>query len=112
LNAKIQRVCKEIEKSKEKINTEQARLKDLERQKTELENLDIVNTVRGMNISFADLAALLKQANASTPTVGNATATTSGQHVPKLNELAASAENEPTTAETSTNNDNDEEDME
>ena len=112
MNAKIQRVCKDIEKSKEKISTEQTRLKDLERQKTELENLDIVNTVRGMNISFADLAALLKQSNANAPTIGNATATTSGQHVPKLNELAASAENEPITAETSTNNDNDEEDME
>ena len=102
MNAKIQRVCKEIDKSKEKINAEQTRLKDLERQKTELENLDIVNTVRGMNISFTDLAELLKLANANAPTAS----TTSGQVVPKLNELAASAENEPTT------HDNDEEDEE
>jgi hypothetical protein len=99
LNTKIQRVCKDIEKSKEKISAEQAKLRDLERQKTELENLDIVNTVRGMNISFTDLAELLKQVNANAPT-------TSGQAGSKLNELAASAEAAPPTQ------DNDEEDME
>jgi len=90
LNTKIQRVCKDIEKSKEKISAEQAKLRDLERQKTELENLDIVNTVRGMNISFTDLAELLKQVNANAPT-------TSGQLGSKLNELAASAETAPHT---------------
>ena len=97
MNAKVQRVEKEINKTKEKISTEQARLRDLEKQKTELENLDIVSTVRGMNISIADLAELLKQVN------GNAPAT-SGQVGPKLDELAASAETAPT--------ENDEEDNE
>ena len=60
MRAKIERVCREIEKTKEKIGEQQARLRELERQKTELENLDIVSTVRGMNISFAELAELLK----------------------------------------------------
>ena len=60
MNAKIERVNKEIDKTKEKINEQQARLRDLEKQKTELENLDIVSTVRGMNISVTDLAELLK----------------------------------------------------
>lgn len=60
MNTKIERLSKEIEKTKGKINEQQVRLRDLEKQKTELENLDIVSTVRGMNISFADLADLLK----------------------------------------------------
>ena len=97
MNAKIERVCKEIDKTKDKISEQQARLRDLEKQKTELENLDIVSTVRGMNISFADLAALLKQSGADNPT-------TSGQVCPKLDSLAASAETAPTTD----NNDNNE----
>lgn len=84
MNAKIQRVNKEIDKTKEKISTEQARLRDLEKQKTELENLDIVSTVRGMNISITDLAELLKQVSPTTPA-------TSGQLAPKLDDLAASA---------------------
>jgi len=100
MNAKIERVNKDIEKSKGKIAAEQTRLRDLEKQKTELENLDIVSTVRGMNISFTDLAALLKQANANSPG-------TSGQVGPKLTELAASAETAPTA-----DNDEDEEDNE
>ena len=60
MNAKIERVNKEIDKAKTKIAEQQARLRDLEKQKTELENLEIVEAVRGMNISIADLAALLK----------------------------------------------------
>jgi predicted nucleic acid-binding Zn-ribbon protein len=73
LNAKIERVNKEIDKTKSKISDQQARLRDLEKQKTELENLEIVEAVRGMNISFADLAALLQSAKQqtaqATPTV-------------------------------------------
>ena len=92
MNAKIERVNKDIEKSKGKIAAEQTRLRDLEKQKTELENLDIVSTVRGMNISFTDLAAMLKQANANSPGLS----ATSGQVGPKLDKLAASAETAPT----------------
>jgi len=70
MNAKIERVNKEIDKTKEKISEQQARLRDLEKQKTELENLDIVSTVRGMNISFTDLAEVLKLANVTSGQVG------------------------------------------
>ena len=87
MNAKIDRVCRDIDKTKEKIAEQQARLRDLEKQKTELENLDIVSTVRGMNISFADLAELLKQANITNPA-------TSGQVGPKSTEAVSTA---PTT---------------
>jgi len=70
LNAKIERVCKEIDKTKGKINEQQARLRELEKQKTELENVEIVDTVRGLDISFADLAELLKAARATSGQVG------------------------------------------
>lgn len=75
MNAKIERVSKDIQKTKEKINEFQTKLRDLENQKTELENLEIVDAVRGMDISLTDLADLLKVAKA-----GGAT---SGQLVPK-----------------------------
>ena len=63
MNPKIERTNKEIDKTAEKISELQAKLKELERQKTELENSEIVDTVRGMDISLADLAAFLKVAN-------------------------------------------------
>jgi len=77
LNAKIERVSKDIQKTKDKISEFQSRLRELERQKTELENMEIVDTVRGMDISLADLAAMLR-ASGNTPT-------TSGHIGPKLN---------------------------
>lgn len=77
MNAKIERVIKDIDKTKEKISEFQSRLRELEKQKTELENMEIVDTVRGMDISLADLAAMLR-ASQDTPT-------TSGHIGPKLN---------------------------
>jgi len=62
MNTKIEGINKKIDKSKGKIADEQARLKELEKQKTELENLEIVEAVRSMDISFTDLAALLRSA--------------------------------------------------
>ena len=103
MNAKIERVNKDIEKSKGKIAAEQGRLRDLEKQKTELENLDIVSTVRGMNISFTDLAALLQQANINNPGASD-TSGTSGQVGPKSTAADYAA---PTTE-----NDEDKEDEE
>jgi peptidoglycan hydrolase CwlO-like protein len=66
MSAKIERVSNEIEKVKGKINEFQARLRELEKQKTELENAEIVEAVRGMDISLADLAAMLKKGGAAT----------------------------------------------
>ena len=70
MNAKIERVSKEIDKVKGKISDQQTRLRELEKQKTELENIEIVEAVRGMDISFADLAELLKAARATSGQVG------------------------------------------
>ena len=60
MNAKIEKVTREISRTKDRISEQQAKLRDLEKQKTELENTEIVETVRGMEISFADLATLLQ----------------------------------------------------
>jgi len=97
MNAKIERVNKEIEKTKGKVAEQQARLRELDKQKTELENLEIVNAVRGMNISFDDLAGMLKQQG------GNGSVT-SGQVGPK----STAATSAPATQD----NDDDKEDSE
>ena len=56
-SAKIQA---EIEKVTAKINEQQARLKELEQKKLEAENSEIVEIVRGMSVSLADLPMLLQ----------------------------------------------------
>jgi hypothetical protein len=60
MNAKIERVNKDIDKTREKINEFQTRLRELEKQKTELENIEIVEAVRGTDISLNDLPTVLK----------------------------------------------------
>lgn len=58
-NNKLDRIDAEIAKTREKISEQQARLKELISQKTELENLQIVQLVRSMRLSPAELTALL-----------------------------------------------------
>ena len=72
MSVKIERINKEIEKTKGKVNEFQIKLRDLEKQKTELENMEIIGAIRGMDISIEELAALL-----------NKEQTASGQPVPK-----------------------------
>ena len=70
MNAKIERVANEIEKTKGKISEFQGKLRELEKQKTELENLEIIGAVRGMDISLADLAAMLNKPQPTSGQVG------------------------------------------
>lgn len=56
---KIDRIDREIEKTREKITEYQNRLRGLEAQKTEAENLEIVQLVRSVRISRQELTALL-----------------------------------------------------
>ena len=60
MNPKIQKVIKEIEKTKVKLADTQSRLRELERQKTELENAEIVAMVRSRNLTESEFAALLQ----------------------------------------------------
>jgi len=64
---KIEKVKAGIEKTKAKILDFQARLRALERQKTELENDQIVALVRSEKISDAELAALMKSLRREEP---------------------------------------------
>ena len=59
MNAKIKKINAEYEKNAAKIAELQARQKELDKQRTELENLDIVGMVRSMGMTPEELAALL-----------------------------------------------------
>ena len=56
---KIERIDQEIAKTREKIAEQQEKLKALEAQKTEVENLEIVQMVRALRMTPAQLNALL-----------------------------------------------------
>lgn len=58
-NNKIDRINKEIAKTREKITEYQNKLKGLEAQKTEAENLEIVQLVRAMRLTPQELNAML-----------------------------------------------------
>ena len=58
-NKKIDRIDREIEKTREKITEYQNKLKGLEAQKTEAENLQIVQLVRSMRLSPQELTTML-----------------------------------------------------
>ncbi|WIV13773.1 DUF4315 family protein [Proteiniborus sp. MB09-C3] len=58
-NNKIDRIDREIQKTREKITEYQNKLKGLEAQKTEAENLQIVQLVRSMRLTPAELTAML-----------------------------------------------------
>ena len=56
---KIERIDQEIAKTREKIAEQQEKLKALEAQKTEAENLEIVQMVRAVRMTPAQLSAML-----------------------------------------------------
>ena len=58
-NSKIDRINKEITKTREKITEYQNKLRGLEAQKTEAENLEIVQPVRAMRMTPQELNAML-----------------------------------------------------
>lgn len=62
-NNKIDRINKEIAKTREKITEYQNKLKGLEAQKTEAENLEIVQLVRSMRLTPQELNATWKDVN-------------------------------------------------
>ena len=59
MNNKISRIEAELAKTKQKISGLQAHIRELEQQKAELENTDIVGLVRGADMTAQELAALL-----------------------------------------------------
>lgn len=59
-NNKINRIDKEIQKTRERITEYQNRLRELQAQKTEAENLQIIQMVRSMRLTPQELSQLLK----------------------------------------------------
>ena len=84
------KVQAEIEKARAKLAEQQTRLKELEAKRTELENSEIVDIVRGLQIPLDELAALLHSIKSSAAPVP-APSPTCGQIVHK----SAPAKNEP-----------------
>jgi len=59
-NPKIEKIISDIEKTKSKILAYQSKLRDFEREKTRLENEQIIALVRSEKISDAELTTLMK----------------------------------------------------
>ena len=57
---KLDRIEKDIEKTKDKIAALQKQLRELEAQKTEQENLQIIQLVRGLNMTPQEFAAFVR----------------------------------------------------
>lgn len=58
--ATVEKIRKDIEKTKEKISSQQKRLRELEAQLTEEENLEIVRMVKAVKLDRDELSAFLK----------------------------------------------------
>ena len=58
--ATVEKILKDIEKTKEKISAQQKRLRELEAQLTEEENLEIVRMVKAVRMDNKELTAFLK----------------------------------------------------
>ena len=83
----------ELEKAKERLAEQQARIRELESKKMELENLEIVDTVRGLSIPLDDLAPLLQA-------IKSGTLPASGQKVQKMKSTTTENEIADKEAET------------
>ena len=60
MNPRIAKIKDEIEKTKIKISKGQIRLRELEKQLTDLENADIIAAVRGVEVAPDELAAFVQ----------------------------------------------------
>jgi len=85
MNPKIAKIKDEIEKTKVKINKGQTRLRELEKQLTDLENADILAAVREVDIAPNELAAFVqmfreKQRGMAVPDLDTETAIASAQN--------------------------------
>ena len=63
--SRIDKLKVELVRAREKASEWQARVRDIERQITELENLEIIQTVRGIMTAPEDLRGLLNMIRAA-----------------------------------------------
>jgi hypothetical protein len=67
VNPKFKKIDAEYAKNAAKISALQVRQKELEKQRRELENLDIVGLVRSMGMTAEELSALMKASHENRP---------------------------------------------
>ena len=67
MSSRTEKVQFEIDKAKEKLLEQQAKLRELENKKTEIENTEIVEAIRGLSIPLDELAPLLKSIRNAAP---------------------------------------------
>lgn len=67
MNPKYEKVCAEIAKIEKKVEDLQAQLKELRSKKTEMENLEIINTVRAMVMDKDQVMAFLSTMKGGKP---------------------------------------------
>ena len=60
MNTKLTKLQMEIDKIKLKITEHQSKLRELEQQKTEIENTEIVELVRSLKMNTSELSTFLK----------------------------------------------------
>jgi hypothetical protein len=65
MNPKLQKTIKEIERTTAKISELQTLLPELEKRRTELENLEIVRLVRTANVTPGELELYLRSLRAA-----------------------------------------------
>ncbi|MDR2515401.1 MAG: DUF4315 family protein [Christensenellaceae bacterium] len=59
MSPKLQKIIRDIERTKSKIEELQALLPELERQKTELENAEVIKVFRSADVAPADFAEFI-----------------------------------------------------
>lgn len=64
--SKSMKIQAEIDKTRAKLAEQQARLRELEKNKLEAENSEIVDIVRGLSISLEELPLVLQQLRGGT----------------------------------------------
>ena len=60
MNNKLTKLHMEMDKIKQKISEQQTKLRELEHQKPEIENTEIVELVRSMKMNTSELSTFLK----------------------------------------------------
>ena len=71
MNPKYQKVCADIAKTEKKVEDLQEQLKELYDKKTELENLEIITTVRSMVMDKDEIMAFLSSMKGGTKPAEN-----------------------------------------
>lgn len=69
MNPKIKKLKTERQKNEEKIALYRSRNTEIDKQITELENLDIVGLVRSVGLTPEQLAELIRQSQNAAPTI-------------------------------------------